>query len=690
MKEDKETSLIKLAMNRYDDSSSYWSDNFDEGKEDIDFTYGEQWPDDVKKSRKGRPCLTENRLLAFVHQISNQIRQSSPSIIPKPVDSKADIDTAEVLGGLIRNIQNISDADTIYDTASKNAIISGFGWVRIVTDYAGYDTFDQEIRLERVINPFSVLIDPNTTRLDGSDMQYAFVHDEMNKEDFGETYPDADITPLDGTDHWSTDKTVKVTEYFYKDYETKTLVRTSDGVFYKGEVDDDFVIEERDVDICTIKYAKMTKDTILEEGKFPGEYIPIVPVYGEEVFKDGKRQFHSMVRQAKDPQRMFNYWISASTEIIALQPKAPWIAAKGTFKSKAKQWAGANVENPAFLEYDLVHDKNGMPTQPPQRQMPPQGSQAMMQEQMRAADGIKATLGIYDASLGNQSPDISGKAIIARQVQGDNSNFHFIDNLSTAMKQVGRILVGLIPLIYTGERIIRILGEDDIEKMIPVNQGVVKTDDGYAPAKGQPVEKMFDLQAGKYDVIVEVGASYATKRQESANAILEIARVNPQILEVAGDLLMKSLDVPNAQEIAKRIRSIMDPALLGDDLEAQRMQKMTEALQQLQQKISETELALQAKQDDTKFKNNIELGKLENDRKKIEIEALKTMAEIQKMESETKENNADAMSSIIDTLSNLQADMEDVSGAVDVFLTREEQVSGEPQSPVIEKEENVQ
>ena len=586
-------------LKKYEACLSFWDEIYERGGEDVDFVLGNQWDDESKAVRKGRPCLTENRMMPFVNQVLNQIRQAKPSIIPKPVDERADIDTAEILRGVIRNIETTSDADTVYDTASRNSVMGSVGWIKICTQYAGYNTFDQDIRLERIQNFKSVMLDPNHTRQDGSDAEYGFVINDVDKEVFKAKYPDAVCNGFNLAG-WEGEDTLRVAEYFYKVHEEKTLVEfeytTLNGparsIRLKDEVPEGAVIiQERKTKICKIKYAKVTATEIVEEGSFAGEYIPLVPVYGFEAFTEGKRTFFSLINQAKDPQRMLNYWNSARAEIVALQPKAPFVGAVGQFRSYSDVWASANTSNVPFIEYDAVTTPEGVPLPAPTRQAPPVSSPTLMQESAMAADSIKAALGMYDASLGAQTADISGKAIISRQMQGDNATFHFIDNLSVAIRHVGRILIGLIPIIYTGQRIIRILGEDGKDSMVPLNQPVVKVGNEYKPV-GQvadaQVSRMVSFDAGKYDVVVEVGASYATKRQELANAIVEIARINPEIMNVAGDLFMKSLDVPYAEDIAKRIRSTMNPALLGDDLEAQRLQQLTAAVQELQNKLQLT------------------------------------------------------------------------------------------------------
>jgi len=381
---------------------------------------------------------------------------------------------------------------------------------------------------------------------------------------------------------------------------------------------------------------------------------------------------------------MFNFWKTASTEVIALQPKAPFIGAKGQFKSNPRAWQNANRENYPFLEYDMVIDpKSGVPAPPPQRQAPPSSTGAQLQEAMAAADGIKASLGMYDASLGNQTNDISGKAIIARQMEGDNATFHFIDNLSTAMKKVGRILIDLIPKVYTERRILRILGEDGTEEMVPINQPYAKNENGDRVPLGQGMQMagVFDLKAGKYDVVVEVGPAYATKRQEAANALIEIARVRPELLDVAGDILIKSLDVPHAQELADRIRATMDPALLGEDLEAKRLQMMTQGMQQLEQRLAETQAALDAKKNNQAFENQLEAKKLELEAQKTQADIAKTMADIEKIKTETQAQiPAEVMQDLASAITDLNARTIDIEGAFDAFLSAQEMegATGEP------------
>ena len=685
-------------IKRFEEAQEYFQEDYERNRSDYEFALGDQWDDDIKsqRSREGRPCLTENRLLPFINQVVNNIRQTRPQVVIKPADKDADVDTAEVLEGLVRNIQNQNDAESCYDMAAFNAVAGGLGFIRIGTDYADYKSFDQEIKIDRILNPFAVLLDPNSTRQDASDAEYAFIYDDIPVDTFKEQYPDASLDDFGTKKDWRDNKTVRIAEYFYKEYEKKKLYRyemligtqMQEGigdVLPEGAVE----IESRDVDICKVKYAKVNGKEILEENEFPSKYIPIVPVLGLEAWIDNKRRFYTLIHQAKDPQKMFNYWKTASAEIIALQPKAPWVIADGQVKGYEKIWQNANRVNSAFLPYKPI-TVDGVLAPQPQRQPAPTSSGSMMQEAMAAGDGIKASLGMYDASMGMQTPDISGKAIISRQMQGDNANFHFIDNLSTAMKHVGRILVDMIPRVYSNQRIIRILGEDGKESLVPLNTPVVSTKDGYTQATGvEPNAKLFKLGTGKYDVVVEVGQAYATKRQEAANAIIELAKVDPRFLEVGADILIKNMDIPEVDTLTKRIRAVMDASVLAEDAEAQKLVQAQEQLQMLQQKLDETELALQVKQEDQKFKNELELAKVENERTKLQIDAEKTMAEIEKIKAEiTQQIPAEASKDVAEAMTTMQSELDDISEAFEMFLSSMEKkkATGMPEMPENEEE----
>lgn len=553
--------------------------------DDIKFArLAEQWPDEVKKQRErdGRPCLTINRMPAFIRQVVNDSRQNKPSIKVHPVDSNADPQTAEIIGGLIRNIEYTSNADVAYDTAIDSAVTGGLGYFRIGIDYAHDDSFDLDINIHRIGNPFTVYGDPHSTAADSSDWNVAFITEMVSKSDFKKKWNNAEEVNWDEYEGignpWIEEDSVMVAEWWTREEVDSKIVKLSDGIILKEDLylkQKDLldlmqiqVVEDRVVKSWKVKQTIMTGAAVLEETEWAGKYIPVVPVYGDEVNVEGKRYFRSLVADAKDPARMFNYWRTTSTELVALAPRVPYIGAKGAFNTDADKWATANTKNWAYIEYDGA--------QAPQRQpLDTGGALGAMQEASAASDDMKSIMGLHDASLGMRSNETSGRAILARQREGDTSTFHFIDNLSRAIRHAGRILIDLIPHVYTGERVIRVLGQDKKPKAIPLGKPTM-TEEG--------VERIFDLTAGKYDLTVETGPSFNTKREESANQMLELVRAFPQAAPMIGDLLAKNLDWPGADEIAKRMEAMLPPMIKGQDPAAKQMQQ---AIQQLQGKLKE-------------------------------------------------------------------------------------------------------
>lgn len=426
------------------------------------------------QKRAGRPTLTINMLPQFQRQVMNDIRQNRPAIKVRPVDSGADIKTADVYTGLIRNIEQQSHADTVWDTAADNAIAGGFGYATMTVEYACDDTFDQDIRLKRVANPLTIYGDPYSTEADSSDWDSAFQTEILDKATFKRRFSGADAVNWDDADHkvldapWLKGDEVMVALWWRREKVQRKILRLSDGTVIAEE---DFVRKFEDgsskqavaqimgVTVVGSRMAPSMKVTntlltgadVIERNDWPGRYIPIIPVYGEEVVLDGKRTFKSLIRDAKDAQCNFNFWRSAATELIALAPKAPFIGKQGAFDSDPR-WETANTENHPYLEYDGAE----MPQRQPFAGVPA----GALNQAMLANDDIKAALGMYNASLGAKSNETSGKAIMARQREGDVATFHFADNLNRAIRHAGVIMLDLIPKVYSGKRMVRILGED--------------------------------------------------------------------------------------------------------------------------------------------------------------------------------------------------------------------------------------
>jgi hypothetical protein len=633
-KTSKPDDVVKDALEAFDKSAEHDEHNRKAFEDDIDFALLEnQWPERVRRDREleGRPCLTVNKLVSMGRQVVNDARRNKPGIKVLPVDDQADPDTAEILNGVIRNIEQSSNAEVAYDTALEHAVFGGFGYFRINTRYSSDDTFQQDIVIERVSNPLSVYPDCYSTGADSADWNYCFVTDSMTKAAFDKAYPGAEQADWQGeawkdmASPWLDGDFVQVAEYWTRDKVKKSILLLSDGMVIDAddyeksrEVFDALGIEvkgQREVDSHRVRQRIMSGAEVLETVEWAGKYIPIVPVYGSEVNLKGKRHFRSLIRGAKDAQRMFNYWRTTSTELVALAPKAPFIGRKGAFETDAAKWATANTQSHAFMEYD-----GG---EAPQRQ-PFSGVPAgALQEALNASDDIKSVMGIYDASLGARSNETSGKAIIARQMESDNATFHFVDNLSRAIRHAGRIMIDLIPQVYSVPQVLRIVGEDGEPDMKRVNQPVQEQEEDPQTGQMREVTKIYDLTAGRYDLTVSAGPSFASLRQEAANQMIELIRAYPDAAPVIGDLLVKNLDWPGADEIADRMRKAMGGAEEGAP-DAQ-MGQAREAIQQYASALQQAQQRLQALEADKSLEaRKLDIAAYEAETKRISAETRET------------------------------------------------------------------
>jgi hypothetical protein len=640
--------LVKQAHTRFDQALEEARENRELFIEDLKFYAGEQWPDRVRRDREiqDRPVLTINRLPMFVRQVTNDQRINRPSIKVRPVDSGADMDTAEILSGIVRHIERNSNADIAYDTAFFYAVAGGFGFFRIVTDYCDDESFEQEILIKPIINSMTVYYDHEAQSLDGSKWRYAFITEEIPKKEFEKKYPGK----LGGwnqstgdTQSWVMADSVRIAEYWYVTEEDRTILQLEDGTVITQDEYDKLPaeaqtepVDQRVTKMRVVKWAKIGGNEVLERGDWAGKWIPIVPVFGDMIYLDGKISLFSLIRFAKDPQRMLNYYRSTETELLALQPKAPFIAAEGQVEGYEELWAKANRENYSTLIYKPT-TVSGMAVPPPERQAfapPPTG---VLQGAENAQRDMMSTTGIYESSLGMRSNEQSGRAILARQREGDVSTFHFIDNMTRAVTHAGRILVDLIPKIYDTPRIVRILGEDGKEEMVSVNQPFVDKDE-----YGQAIERIYDLGTGRYDVVVEAGVSFSTKREEAANSMMEMVKTNPQIMGIAGDLIVKSMDWPGAEQLAERLEMMLPPNLQKPkEGQPQMPPEIQMQLQQSQQMIQQLDQTIQQMSAELE-KKDIEQRKLQIDEFNAQTQRLKVQGELElKVEEMFKEQQQD-------------------------------------------------
>ncbi|MCA3501782.1 MAG: hypothetical protein IOD05_00620 [Rhodobacter sp.] len=612
----KSADLLAAMRKRFEVSINAYSDSRDSELDDLKFMAGSpdnrfQWPQEVLATRgavqgqtmNARPCLTINKLPQHVRQVTNDQRQNRPAGKVIPVDDKADLEVAEIFDGMVRHIEYISDADVAYDTACDNQVTFGEGYVRILTEYCDDDTFDQDIRICRVRNSFSVYLDPHIQDPCGADAEWCFITEDMPKDEFERSFPDAEpISSIEsrGTgdgemSQWIQEESVRVAEYFYAHYEKAKLhLYPGNVTAFAGSPEAQQMemmglkpVRTRDVDARKIKWIKTNGYEVLEEADWPGKWIPVVRVVGNEFEIEGRIFLSGLVRNAKDAQRMYNYWVSQEAEMLALAPKAPFIGYGGQFEGYEHQWKTANTTNWPYLEVNPdVSDGQGGVLPLPKRAQPPLPQTGLIQAKLGASDDIKATTGQYDSSLGATSNERSGRAILARERQGDTGTYHFVDNYGRAIRYVTRQLVDLIPKIYDTQRIARIVGMDGKTKTVKIDPTQPEPVRKIQDENGIVLEKIYNPSVGKYDVAVTTGPSYYTKRQEAMAAMGEILQANPELWAVAGDLFVKNMDWPGAQEIAERLAKTIDPKLLEDSDDSPALQA---AQQQIQAMAAEME-----------------------------------------------------------------------------------------------------
>ena len=627
----KDKDIISVAKSRFTMAVSAYSESREDELDDLRFYAASpdnqwQWPADVLATRgsvqgqtiNARPCLTINKLPQHVRQVTNDQRQNRPSGKVIPVDDKADVEVAEIFEGLVRHIEYISDADVAYDTACENQVAYGEGYFRLLTEYCDDDTFNQDIKIGRIRNSFSVYMDPTIQDPCGSDAQWCFITEDLTKAEYERQFPDAQpISSMmqqgvgdQSTSQWISENTVRIAEYFYIEHEKATLnLYYGNVTAMKGSVEDQEMaatgmkpIKTRVVDIKKVKWCKINGFEILESQDWAGSSIPVVRVVGNEFEVDGRIYVSGIVRNAKDAQRMYNYWTSQEAEMLALAPKAPFIGYGGQFEGYEQQWKTANTTNWPYLEVNPdVTDGMGGVLPLPQRAPPPLPQTGLIQAKMGASDDIKGTTGQYDSSLGQTSNERSGKAILARERQADVGTYHYVDNLARAVRYITRQIVELIPKIYDTERIARIVGEDGETDLIKVNPNQPMPVNKIMDNQGIVLEKIYNMGVGKYDVCVTTGPSYMTKRQEALEAMAQLLQGNPQLWSVAGDLFIKNMDWPGAQEMSKRFAKTIDPKIMegGDEspeMQAAKMQMeaMGQEMEQMHQMLQNVSKSMEA------------------------------------------------------------------------------------------------
>ena len=591
----KDDDIITEALDRFETAADAWDDVYDLALQDVTFVDDPdgQWDDSSRESRQNRPCLTFDKLSSSVDRVVGGQMANMPSVKVRAAE-EGDEDVAEVYGGLIQQVDQ--RGLQAVKTAFKFAVKGGWGCWLVDHDYIDDVSLDQDIIIREVKNPFCVLIDPVIQSQHITEARYGFAFEDMERNEFERTYPDANAAdssfePINTYDNWLTEDFVRVADYWRIVLEERTLVQLSDGrVLDEGEIEpirDELNLsgvtlgKTRKVQRRKLERYKITAADVLEKVECVGRYIPIIPVFGKTSNVAGRYVSRGLVRKAKDAQKLYNYSRSVSVELTGLTPKQPYFVTPAMIKGHESRWQNMMTSNDPVLMFNF---DNG---QKPFREAPAQGSPALMQDAQVAADDIKATTGIYDANLGAQGNETSGRAIQGRQFQGEMANYEFQDQLVDALELSGRVMIDMIPAIYDTERTIRILGEDEREEAIAVNKTLMDA------STGEYVQTM-DLTTGNYDIKVAAGPSFTTRKQETAEQLSQIIAQNPAMSQLVGDVLFKNMDLVGGDEVIKRLRSagVKAGVIEPNEEEALAMQQQLQQAQQIEQQAAQLELAL--------------------------------------------------------------------------------------------------
>ena len=507
----------------------------------------EQWDPQVKMQREmaGRPAMSFPRCHTFVQQVSNEARQKKPQIKFAPRLDQ-DKDTAECLEGIARYIQYDSQAQVAYETAIEYSAGGSFGYYRFLTEYCDDESDDLELKVVPVFDPltiYGILVPACFNRKP----RYAFVIEDIPKEEYKAKYPDSQLASLPWSDAekenqgWVGSDSVRIAEYWL-----------CEPVKVKGKRRPGWKVTSRKINGFEILPGD---DGETSETEWPGSCIPIIPVLGKQMIMEGKPKLFSVVRPQKGAQQLINYSKSRIAETLSTAPISPFIMVEGQDAGYETEWNSLNTVVRPTLHYKNV-DNAGRPAPPPSRQVYEPPIQSLSAFVAQEVDDMKATTGIFDASLGNNANETSGKAILARKDQSNLTTMHYIDNLGRSFKQAGDIIAEVVPKIYDTEREIEILGEDEKQKVITIN--AMYTDEG-----GK--QRHYKVKDAKMSYVVTMGQAFDSKRAESFDTMQNVLQAAPQLLNIIGDVFFRQSDLAGADEIADRLHAMLPPQLQKSD-----------------------------------------------------------------------------------------------------------------------------
>ena len=559
--------VAKEALERYALAIARDRHNRDAGYEDLNFLAGFQWDTAAaqKRTKDEKPVLTINKMPAIIKQVTGEVRKNKPSITTTPGDGAASPETARVMEGMIRAIERASSANRAYIRAAEQACSFGQGHFRLALKWADNEGWDQDLEIRTIRNPLSVVWGEHELD-DKSDAKECWVYAELTKKEFEAQYPDCAPGAWDKAKPVSNQAqpiptgisdSVTICEYWKVEPEQfwlyrmrhiasgadATLANPDEATLAQAAAEGWVYVQRRIAERPRIVMYLLASGNKVLDGpiEWPGSRIPIFTVTGEEMNLGDQVIRHGLIRHAKDSQRLFNYARSMDAETYAFSPKVPFILTTSQIKGHEHLWLHANKGNLPYLLYNDTDEEDGsaLRTPKPSREPAISTNPGLMALAGTAADDIKSTTGIYDASLGNRSNETSGVAIEARDAQADTGTFVYIDNLNSTIEALGREMVYLIPKIYSEREMVRILGKDDQPEIVRLK------------------EEGISLSRGKYDVIVQSGPGYASERKEAAKGLVDLIKVcPPQFIPALIVRLAKLQDWEDAGEVAAEFAQI--------------------------------------------------------------------------------------------------------------------------------------
>jgi hypothetical protein len=620
--------LLDEAHERFRKCAEYESAWRKRAVEELNFVDGlDHWTAEQRQERAGRPCLTFDRIGPSLDQVINNMRQSPPEPRISPVGNGADKDEAEIIQGLLRNIEQDSGAEVAYTTAYEHAVKIGRGWWREYFDWESSDTanvedeagvnlspelFHQKLVVKRIANPFSVYPDPASEEFDYGDMRYCFVTEDIDREIFEEEHPDNTKTlAISGStfegvsdqirDDWFPKGAIRRAEYWKVITTPVKILMLSNGVVCRAgdepKAENGFdvptVIGRRTVQRRKVLGAKITGAEILEQWEWKGKWIPLIGVIGREGIHNAKRVLRGMIRSAMDANLSYDYMASKEAEAIGLAPISQWLTAAGAVDGFEKVWADANRKAVTNLPWNHV-DADGQPIPQPSRVNAEPAVAAISNALAHRDNDVKSSLSTWDPNLGSPGPEQSGRAINLRQKQSDNAHFHYADNLARSIRHATRVRLDLIRHVYSEERVITITDPDATVRSVQINKETL--------IKG--VQKLFrlgsDFNPARYDVTIGTGPSYASRKSQQTDAVMQMLQSSPQAMSRALDLVAQMIDLP--PEFCDRLRPPDVQAKQDENAPAvppqfqAKYQQLEQLAKQLSEELQKTSHVLETKQ----------------------------------------------------------------------------------------------